>query len=117
MTENLNFNTNLLTTKNCDYKGSVFEIKRIIEKLKRSFGTLQEKNLLLTVFYHQGRVYLSRYVIIYICHLCQCQKKFKSTLTFTYVKVVSISTNDGIFVNMTYINVSFTFVKVGFNIC
>ena len=38
MTENLNFNTNLLTTKNCDYKGSVFEIKMIIEKLKRSFG-------------------------------------------------------------------------------
>ena len=78
---------------------------------------LQEKSLSLTVFHHQGRVYLSRYVIIYICHLCQCQEKFKSTLTFTYVKVVSISTNDGIFVSMTYVNVSFTFVKVGFNIC
>ena len=78
---------------------------------------LQKKNLSLTVFHHQGRVYLSRYVTIYICHLCQCQEKFKSTLTFTYVKVVSISTNDRIFVSMTYVNVSFTFVKVGFNIC
>ena len=76
--------------------------------------TLQEKSLSLTAFHHQGKVYLSRYVTIYICHLCQCQEKFKATLTFTYVKVVSISTN---FASMTYVNVSFTFVKVGFNIC
>ena len=74
--------------------------------------TLQEKSLSFIVFHHQGRVYLSRYVTIYICHLYQCQEKFKSTLTFTYVKVVYISTNDQIFVTMTYVNVSFTFVKV-----
>ena len=66
--------------------------------------TLQEKSLSLTFFHHQGKVYLSGYVTIYICHLCQCQEKFKSTLTFTYVKVVSISTNDRIFVSMTYVN-------------
>ena len=44
--------------------------------------TLQEKSLSLTAFHHQGKVYLSRYVTIYICHLCQCQEKFKATLTF-----------------------------------
>ena len=79
--------------------------------------SLQEKRLSLIVFHHQDRVYLSRYVTIHICHLCQCQEKFKSTLTFTYMKIVSISTNYGIFVSMTYVNVSFTFVTVGFNIC
>ena len=69
------------------------------------------------VFHHQDRVYLSRYVTIHICHLCQYQEKFKSTLTFTYIKIVFISTNDGIFVSMAYANVSFTFVTVGFNVC
>ena len=86
-------------------------------KAKGFAKTLQEKSISLIAFHHQGRIYLSRYVTIYICHLCQCQEKFKAILTFTYVKVVSIFTNGRIFVSMTYVNVSFTFVKVGFNIC
>ena len=79
--------------------------------------SLQKKKAFIDSFSHQDRVYLSRYVTIHICHLCKCQEKFKSTLTFTYIKIVSISTNDGIFVSMTYVNVSFAFFMVGFNIC
>ena len=107
------------------------QIPFLANQFKICFSPLQEKSLLLIVFHYQGKVYMSRYVTIYICHLCQCQEKFKAILTFTYVtltstyvtltstyvKVVSISTNDRIFVSMTYVNVSFTFVKVGFNIC
>ena len=53
-------------------------------------------------------------VIVHICHLCQCQEKFKGTLTFTYDNVVSTSTNYEIFSSMTNVDVSFIFGKVGF---
>ena len=32
--------------------------------------------------------------IILICHLCQCQEKFKTTLTFIHVHVDLISVNN-----------------------
>ena len=48
-----------------------------------------------------------RYVIIHICRLCQCQEKLKGNLIFINFKVVSIFTNNEIFV----------FVKIGSNIC
>ena len=41
-----------------------------------------------TIFHCQGMVYM----LIHICHLCQCEEKLKTTLTFTYVKVVYIFT-------------------------
>ena len=47
----------------------------------------------MTIFHRQDMIYMSSYVTIYIYHLCQCQEMFKTTLTFTYVKVVSTSTN------------------------
>ena len=53
-------------------------------------------------------------IIVHICHLCRCQEKFRGTLTFTYDNIVSTSTNYEIFFSMTYVNVSFIFVKVGF---
>ena len=48
-----------------------------------------------------------KYVIIHICHLCQCQEKLKGSLTFINFKVVYSFTNNEIFV----------FVKIGSNIC
>ena len=43
-------------------------------------------------------------MIIRICHLCQCQEKFRCTLTFIYDKIVSIFT---IFVNKIYVKVKY----------
>ena len=43
-------------------------------------------------------------MIIRICHLCQCQEKFRGTLTFIYDKIVSILT---IFVNKIYVKVKY----------
>ena len=34
-----------------------------------------------------------RYDTILICYLCQCQEKYKTTLTFLYVKADLIFTN------------------------
>ena len=77
---------------------------------------LLEKRFLLIVFHGQCRVYKLTYVVIHICHLCWCQEKLKGTLTFIYVKTISIFTNNGTFVNMINVNVSYTFVNVEFNI-
>ena len=35
-------------------------------------------------------VYLSRVVTSYICYLCQCQEKFKASLTYIYVEIFHI---------------------------
>ena len=54
---------------------------------------------------------------MHICHLCHCQERLKAMLTYAYVKIVLISTNIGIFFNMTYVKVSSTSVKISLNIC
>ena len=43
-------------------------------------------------------------MVICICHLCQCQEKFRGTLTFIYDKIVSIFM---IFVNKIYVKVKY----------
>ena len=54
---------------------------------------------------------------MHICHLCQCQEKLKTMLTYAYVKIELISTNIEIFINLTYVKVSSTSFKTRLNIC
>ena len=53
--------------------------------------SLQEKWSLMTVFHRQGKIYMSKLVIVHICYLCQCQEKYKTILTYIYVKMMKTS--------------------------